>query len=450
MASGARAARGADAVRPVAPIAERLAMATIAGGPAAVAGPAPAIGGYILEADAPGVALIYNDPDPTVGAQGLTIPQTTAQFSTGFGHGLATVVWPGNTVGNAGGLANVLNIPEPVRTILKQDGNDPIRAETFSPSGPKDATYPPGGASGTLTMRSHADPARVESWSSYSSLGMAPVSVGSVASHSLARPDSSAALSEADSQISDVDIGAVGSTVLLHIGSISSIATAKSDGSIATGSGSTTVSGLRVAGIPATLDDHGLHVGGGSTDILSPANDALTAVLGATGLQVVLARPSLDKSGAKASASAGSIVVSFSQQGQSFTVTMGGATASANAAPALNTTALTAPAMGSPANAAAGTAPPAAAIGTTGGPSTATALGSGPAGTGSEQDVTAGPVALGLAVSAPPFTHVAWGVVVLGLIGVALAAVGMRRVPDTALAPKEAGTVCPLADRSSR
>lgn len=160
-----------------------------------------ALGGFSVHATAPGVAIIYTDPDPTVGEQGGTIPEATTDFATGFGHALAAVVWPGSVAGNAGGLAGILSIPDPLQSILKQYGNDPVRAEASTPSGPADASYPPGGPAGDLVMKAHADASKVESLSTYSGFAMGPATFGSITAHSISTASTGLAQAQGDSTV---------------------------------------------------------------------------------------------------------------------------------------------------------------------------------------------------------------------------------------------------------
>ena len=400
-----------------------------------------ALGGFSVHATAPGVAIIYTDPDPTVGAQGGTIPEATTDFATGFGHALASVVWPGSVAGNAGGLAGILSIPDPLQSILKQYGNDPVRAEASTPSGPADASYPPGGPAGDLVMKAHADASKVESLSTYSGFAMGPATFGSISAHSISTTSTGLAQAQGDSTVSNIAIGSAGAVSLVSIDSVTSSAHVETDGSHAKTSGSSTVTGLKIAGVPATVDGGGVHLGSGSPNPIGQvAASTVDSIIAATGLKIALAQPSVSTEGAKASYVAGALVVQFSQGGQLFTVTLGGASATANSsAAAIDTSSLTEPPVASPAVASTTPSSPEA-------PSPPPAIAAPAVAALAPAAPEVGPARL-VAATGPPFTHVPAGIILLGLAAAGFLAAGIKRLPTNVLAERPAAASCPLSER---
>lgn len=101
------------------------------------------------------------------------------------------------------------------------------------------------------------------------------------------------------------DVGLAGG--LIHIGSITVTATGSSDGTKvpAPASGAARLGDVSVAGMPATIDAHGIHVtGGASPDVIATINGALGPALQGLGIELVagsstdlqktLGRPSTD------------------------------------------------------------------------------------------------------------------------------------------------------------
>jgi hypothetical protein len=76
----------------------------------------------------------------------------------------------------------------------------------------------------------------------------------------------------------------------VHVGAVTSAATGTTDGKHADAKGSTTVTGLTVAGVPVTVDDHGVSVAG--TGVVPPgAADAVTSALQQAQITLALTAP---------------------------------------------------------------------------------------------------------------------------------------------------------------
>lgn len=281
-------------------------------------------GAYNLRSSASGYQHIFG------GQVDSSVPDAATTFETGgIGYGRGAIAWPGSLLGNAGSLLIVLSggqIPpdaqDPVRTL-----NDPVRAEARSPSGPAEASYDT--APGIVMKATANDTGATAVGSAPRSEVPGSATLGSSAANAFSRLDADRALSGASSTVSDIDLGGV-----LHIDSITSTANASSDGSKATGDAATTVQGVKVAGQPATIDQHGLTLGTSSTPLNEVANQAAKQALEQAQIEIVVSQPVITTKGASSTASAGSVLISLGGGQAAFV--FGGATASATAAPAFD------------------------------------------------------------------------------------------------------------------
>ena len=313
----------------IGPLAAIGALAVVVvGTPAAAAD----LGGFELAARAPAIEVILDSglaPVPSHPLLDGWLPATMATLDTGpLGHGLASTMWPGDLAGHFGTALQQLNqlcssalpvalpvagvppVCEPVPQAVKDQApalNDPVKAETFAPGGPADAHYPDPPLPG-LTMTSHADGSRVDSLARLDGF-FAPgvVAVGGVSSRSVTTVAADKAVSEATSELTDVVIGGG----LLAVDHVLSTARESTDGAAAVGSGSTVLSGVKLAGLPVRIDDRGVHLTGSSTGALSPLVDALDALVASGGLRIVLTRPEVTTDGAAGSFSAPTVVVRY-------------------------------------------------------------------------------------------------------------------------------------------
>ncbi|MBV8160896.1 MAG: hypothetical protein JO265_08235 [Acidimicrobiia bacterium] len=296
-----------------------LGMAGTAALPARAAGD---LGGYQLVASAPALELVLDSdalPVPAHPALDATMPEASSNLEAGLGHGLASLVWPGDLAGHFGSALQQLgqlcsstlpiSIPGvptecvPVPQALQSNAsafNDPVKAETFYPGGPADDQYnftPPFPG---VTMTSHADANRVESMAGFASFAAPGVmTLGSVTSHSLATAGGGTATSQATSELSNVALAGG----LVTIDHLKSTATEVTDGQQATGTGTTVLSGLRIGGVPVSVDSNGLQVG----SLSAAANQALHNL----GLSIQLTTPDVLTDGAKGSFAAPALVISY-------------------------------------------------------------------------------------------------------------------------------------------
>jgi hypothetical protein len=448
-----------------------LAASTV--GAALAAGAPPALGSFSEYATAPGIQIMIDGGGSTQGPQALTFPQAQSDLAAGYGHGLAAIVWPGNAGGNLGSVINVLGLSQIPPALLQpiRDNasllNDPVRAEVYAPSRASDAVYPQGATADNAVMRTHADLARVESWANTPAMpSLAGAgAVGPIAAHSTTVTKSGTVVSDGKSVINDVAFGSSGGTALVSIDSVTSIAHATSDGRKATTSGTTTVSGMMVGGVPVTIDDKGIHVAGNGATPLQTLSDSLNQAIAQSGLKVLLTQPQLNATGAKATYTGGAVVMQWSQHGYVFTVTIGGASVGVSATPAVPSVDLTTPAATTGGGAGSGGAPATSALATgtgggaesLGGPGSST-IGVSPPASGNATPFpaasadSAGSAAAGngvLAAATDSFGGVPLGIILVGLFGVGLVGEGLRRLRTWVFAQAVA-IPCPLDAATNR
>jgi hypothetical protein len=145
----------------------------------------------------------------------------------------------------------------------------------------------------------------------------------------------STAAVDAISTMRDVALGGGAIT----IDSIKSVAHATTNGKSATGTASTTVSGMKIAGVPVTVDEKGIHVQGQGSDSLS--SKALNQALKQSGFEVYTTRPTKVIKGATVQLSAGQLILMQknvdymdSANDTGMLMTLGGADISAGTSPA--------------------------------------------------------------------------------------------------------------------
>jgi hypothetical protein len=175
-----------------------------------------------------------------------------------------------------------------------------VKAEAFSPGGPADDMYTFTPSIPGVVMKSHADVNKVDSTAGFASFGAPGLgTLGSVTSHSVTTASGSKAASEATSEMFNVALAGG----LVTIDHIRSTATETTDGETATSAGNTIVSGLRIGGVPASIDANGLRVGA----LSAAANQALHML----GLEIKLSTPDVTTDGAKGSFTAPLLTIGY-------------------------------------------------------------------------------------------------------------------------------------------
>jgi hypothetical protein len=294
-----------------------------------------AIGGFQMIGNANGISFIYDQPSFGLpAAHTFELHKSHAETAIDSGptsHGLGSILWPGDLVGNApAGLAANFLVFDPTSggylgpvvdaiksgatqlsdQISKNNGGKspsyPIRAESFYPQGPKDNSYAPGGG---VTMTSHADDKITSSTSSLQQAGFPGLlSIGLMQSSSVSGIVDGQAVSEAHAIVNNVDLAGV-----LHIGHIDSYMKAVSDGVKATLTKTMTVTGVTVGGQGIVVDSTGMHAGGQNADPLGQLSAALIdQYLKPNGISLTVPKPVTTIAGGTASGSGQGMVITMS------------------------------------------------------------------------------------------------------------------------------------------
>jgi hypothetical protein len=427
-----------------------------------------ALGGYKLDARAQAINVLYDSPlfpSPTHPVFDGSVPAAQSTTDTGpIGHALASIFWPGPLGGNFGSALQQLNqecapplpvpgIPPvcvPIPQQLKDQGqsfNDPMRAETFYPQAPQDSEYTniPG-----ATMNSHITDSGKKATAFGSLDGFGAAGVG-VVSNLKAQTTNTLTDSTGTTEATSEADGIVLAGGLVTIGRVFSTAKLTTDGQKATGEGHTTVDGLKIAGQAATVDDQGVHIAGQNNPLHNQINQALAQALAKSGLTIKLVPIDNSTSGPTGSVTAGSLVIQYEDDKDqllpgvvqnSFTIGLGGATASVDSSQGSNADLTETPADVAAADQSNDTS--------VAGPDIA------PAGLG---DIATTPSALssarprGAAAAAVPFQPIlnsfglAWGLVLFAVLLALALAFGLRRLTDDVFAEAPAGAACPLEER---
>ena len=325
----------------------------------------PGIFGYTMTAEANAISFIYDQP-----SFGLPAPHTfelrnmhaiTSIDSGPSAHGLSSILWPGDVVGNAGlALALQLFVADPTSKMLLDCGtNDaggafqsllqglptpprcvpildawrqaydqfttnyqkntgqpfdpppyPVRAETFYPQGPADSKYPVGGG---VTMTSHADQSITKAEATIQQAGFPGViSIGTITSSALSGVVDGVAVSQSSTYLGDVNI--VGE---VHIGAIQTTLTARSDGQ----KGSVPMPSVEIAdmtihGNPIVVDSKGFHAGTETADPVGiVAQQLIDKYLAPNGISMTVGAPLNIVNGAQASTAADGLVIGLNAKG---------------------------------------------------------------------------------------------------------------------------------------
>ena len=283
--------------------------------------PGAGLSSYALRANAPGLGLggIYPNVD-------LTVPEAQSSLTTGgVGAGLAALAWPGPVFGN---LGDTVLIVQPTAPGQVKNANDPIRAETRS-GGTQQAsnTSLPG-----TVMTSTAKPSLVSASSQTGDRTTLPIgTVGAITGTSqVGLTGRTGATATATSTVSRLSLA----NGAITIASATSTAAATSDGLQASAHGSTTATGIVVAGVPVVVDGTGIHLAGQSADNPVPQQTLNTATA-ALGLTMLVTSPRTVTQRGSVRYDTGALVVLFRQGTQSLAVTVGRASVAIDATRAL-------------------------------------------------------------------------------------------------------------------
>ena len=418
----------------------------------ATAAPGSGLGSIDVESHASGYRVpMYSSSGEDVEAE---IPWATVTMqSGGTTHALTSMYWPGDTGGHGGDTLKLLGTPcilfnpqgalptdppcvyqpSPPPDSAYQNMNDPYKAEAQSGSGSPTANS--GGQGVTMLAVAHSTDASAQTVMSGSSMPGAGDTFGETTTVTSVKATGPRTLVvDATSVVHNVSLGGG----VITIDSVTSVAHAVSDTVTGTGTAQTTVNGMKVAGVPVTVDSSGIHVGPQNGPL--PPTDQLNAALQQSGFQIYVAKPSKTVKGAAITLDAGSLILmqTNGQYGSNANDTgrmliLGGAGISADTSKGFDFSLPPVPPIssaGAPAGSTPAGAPAVPGLST----STGTPTGSTP--------VVASPQLAGNSTKLPGGLSPGWPV--LALFGSALLAAALRRLPDRVL--EVTGAACPLGE----
>jgi hypothetical protein len=385
-----------------------------------------------LFSEAGGERVIFTDAATHQG-EGFAeedVPYSHAELNTSKGYALTSAAWPGTAVGNIGALLVLLGAGPQAAPL-----NDPVRAEARSNTGPPTVRVDyPNSATPAITMSAKATPTDVVATSAMG--GSRNVTVGAFGNTSATSTAKITGVNSAESTAESVAKNlSVGPAGLVSIGSVVSTAHVTTNGQSALGSGGTSISNMKVAGFPVTVDQNGVHAKGQGPSAAA-ANSQINKALVQTQTQIFFTQPTQTSSLTGTSYDAGCLFMSFGN-GQVL-VLVGGARAVAGSSLStpFSPPGIPPPFTGPTAPAAGGTTPTL------------------PTGTGGLTPSGGGQ----LPVTAPeqptpqlaansvrlPGGALAPGWLVAALLGAGLIAFGLWRLPDRLL--EQVQTSCPLGE----
>jgi hypothetical protein len=400
------------------------------------------LGSFNLAASAPVEQVRFSDGDKCGGAPGTTggcegvVPETVAMLRKGpIAYALSSIAWPGVLAGNLGSIVIVSGGPPEAKAL-----NDPVRAEARNGSGPDTITntqYP--GMTMSATAKDDFASATTEiAQSQQSQAG----NFNNTKSHTQVKVTGpTSAVAEAYSHADDISLAGG----VVTIGSVTSTAKGQTDGVKASATGNTLVKDVKIAGVPVTIDEHGVTVNGNNAPLNKQLTDTVNTAISQAGMTIAVSLPSGKPERGNIVYNAGSLVFAWKTPGGTFMAVLGGATVNLAAVQGggfgldlgdTGTFTPDAPAAFVPGRP--GTAGTPGLPGTVGTPEVA---GSGQPPALAPQ--TLDPVLAARHVPLPKAPSPAYAI--LGLLGVGLLAVGMRQLPDRVLEAR--ATHCLLGEK---
>ena len=379
--------------------------------------------------------------------------------SGGTGSALTSVFWPGGTGGNGGSTlkllaggcvppnpGNTVPIPIPVPVPVPclahtpdlpdpvyQNLNDSYKAEVQS----SDSQTTVKKSNPGVDMVATANDKLTSASTVMAGAKLPGDTFGTTTTSSVIKlTGPNKAVIDAVSLMRDVKIGGGA----LSIDSVKSVAHATTDGKKATGTTSTVVNGMKIGGVPVSVDNKGVHIQGQGSKL--PSLDALNSMLKKAGITVFVAAPSKKVQGAKVDLFSGQLVVM--QDNSQYTsnandtatvMSFGGASIAADTNRAFQFAPLPPAGTAPPGAAPSSSTPGARAVsvpGSTGTPTAPTVA--------SEQPQAQSPVLAAAERKLPGGIAAGW--IVLALLGSGLIAAGLKRLPDRVLAAS--GGACTL------
>ena len=389
-------------------------------------------------------------------------PYALAQLqSGGIGNALTSVFWPGGTGGHGGDTLKLLaggcvppnpgnTVPIPIPVPIPdlpclahsptlpdsayQAMNDSYKAEVQSSDSKQTVTMNSPGIEMTATA-TQAETGATTTIAGAQLPGVGDTFGTTTTTSTIKLTGPNTAVIDAVSVARDIKLGGGA----LTISSVKSFAHAVTDGKKATGDTSTIVNGMKIGGVPVTVDNTGIHVQGQGHSL--PSLDALNGALKQSGFKVFVADPTKKISGANADLFSGQLVVmqtnpqyTSNANDSAIIWSFGGAglDAATNRALQFHLPGVTPPPAGTPPSS---TSPAQSGVPPVSGVTTPTG-----STTGTQAPAVAAPLLAAARNKLPGGIAAGW--VALALVGSGLIAAGLKRLPDRVLA--ETGGACPL------
>lgn len=217
-------------------------------------------GGFELLARGNGLQLTYDSPGltPASPAVQVSVPETLATSSSGSNYALASLAYPGPVLADLPTVLAQTN-PDAPRVLPPY----PVRSQALFPSGPTEQEQ----AAGAAVSRATADARSALAKAAYNGSDVGQlVRAASVTNTGLVRVETGRVTSRSRVEASGIDL--LGG--LIHVDSVVTDLVAVSDGRGSASDGLTTVSGVRVLGVAATIDRDGLRLAEAPADDRAP------------------------------------------------------------------------------------------------------------------------------------------------------------------------------------
>ena len=283
--------------------------------------------GFALEAWGAGFSMIYDDPNGIIPAHPtgeIHAAYALGTLSDGFGHGVATELWPGPTAATAGpfledslwdGVEDGSDGQFPPAAIGRPSLTPkqwPAAAEVFWPGEPHTQDVAPG-------AHAHSRESLIYAKSSTVPLGLPGIfsaGAGATTAQTFVGRVRNANGLEIDAARSEVLTTVAGITIPTPLGPITidkvtTTASVTTDGTTPVIDGTTVVSGVSFAGQGYVLDEDGFHAADETTPnpILSQLNENLEEALVDSGISISLVEPIDAAKQAEGSRSVGGLIV---------------------------------------------------------------------------------------------------------------------------------------------
>ncbi|WP_436796033.1 choice-of-anchor P family protein [Actinospongicola halichondriae] len=230
-------------------------------------------GGYIASARGNAIQITYDSPNLLATGSPVvqfSVPEALATLNSGpVGYSLASFLFPGPLIADLDAALAASGTSTGIPPY-------PVRSEAFFPSGPTSTSQ---GEQGT-EMVATTEFADSQARASYAGLSLDPVaSIGGITAASQTLIEGDQLVSRARSDVSRISIAGG----LISIDGVTSDLVATSNGAEAASSGGTSVTGLEILGLPATVDADGVRFverPDRPDDPANPVRDALDPLLG--------------------------------------------------------------------------------------------------------------------------------------------------------------------------